>query len=249
VTSESKLIGVVYGDEDDFDDDLRSFLPQDVAMWTEHFGTLPPRDEVEWLKAMAASPGIDDAALRLTRKRPGAIVFAVNSPSVIRGPEGAAEISRRLSASAGGVPAVTTSEAMVEAVRALGVRRLAVSVPYGPPVSDIVRAYFESYGIEVVGMHALDLPNANNWEALLVPDSLVLDMVRDADVDGADAIYVGCTSLRTAHLADDMERIAGKPVVTANGATMWQGLRLMGVRPERADRGALFRLTAGAAAT
>ena len=244
MANDPRLIGVIYGDEDDFDDDLRGFLPPDVVMWTEHFGTLPPRDEVEWLKAMAASPGIDDAALRLTRKQPGAIVFAVNSPSVIRGPEGAADISRRISHSAGGVPATTTSEAMVEAVRALGVRTLAVSVPYGPPVSDIVQAYFAAYGIEVVGMHALDLPNANNWEALHVPDATIVDMVRDADVPRADAIYVGCTSLRTAHLADELERVAGKPVVTANGATMWHGLRLMNVPAARPDRGALFRLPA-----
>ena len=33
-------------------------------------------------------------------------------------------------------------------------------------------------------------------------------------------------------------------VVTANGATMWHGLRLMNVPAARPDRGALFRLPA-----
>jgi maleate isomerase len=140
-----------------------------------------------------------------------------------------------------GAQAVTTSEAMVEAVQALGVQRLSVSVPYGPVVSAAVRSCFEAGGIEVVAVVGLDLPNANNWEALLLPDEDVLEMVRAADRADADAIYVGCTSLRTAHLMERAESAVGKPVVTANGATVWQGLRLMGHPARLAARGALYR--------
>jgi maleate cis-trans isomerase len=131
---------------------------------------------------------------------------------------------------------------MVEAVRALGVRRLSVTVPYGPVVSAAVRGCFEAGGIDVVAVRGLDLPNANNWEALLLPDETVIDMVRAGDAPDAEAIYVGCTSLRTAHLMARLEDAVGKPVVTANGATIWQGLRLMGEPARAANRGALYRI-------
>ena len=237
------LLGAIYADEDDLTADLEGFLPPGVRLLTEHYPVLPPDDEVTWLRRMAAHPGIEAAAERLAERGPGAIVFAVNSFSVIDGPTGAAAISGRISSS-GGAPAVTTSEAMVEAVRALGVRRLAVGVPYGPPVTEIMTGYFAAYGVEVVKMHGLDLPNANNWEALLLPDDVVVEMAVAADAPGADAVYLGCTSLRTAHLVTRMEERLGKPVVTANAATIWRGLGLAGYPARRAGLGRLFDLAA-----
>jgi maleate isomerase len=237
------VMGAIYADEDDIDEDLAGFLPPGVELRTEHYPSYPPDDdEIRWVRRMAAHPGIQEAAKRLAAHGAGAIVYSINSFSAIDGPVGAAAISDRIRVAADGVPAVTTSGAMVEAVRALGVRRLAVSVPYGPVVSGAVRECFESGGVDVVALCGLDLPNANNWEALLLSDEAVIDMVRAADSAQAEAIYVGCTSLRTAHLMERAEEAVGKPVVTANGATIWQGLRLMGHAGRRADRGSLFHL-------
>ncbi|MGH6952732.1 MAG: maleate cis-trans isomerase family protein, partial [Alphaproteobacteria bacterium] len=162
--------------------------------------------------------------------------------SVIRGPAGAADISRRLGRAAGGVPAVTTSEAMVEAVQALALERIGVAVPYGPPVTDIIRDFFASAGIRVARMHGLDLPNANNWEALRLPDDAVIRMVAGADSPEAEGVCLGCTSLRTGHLMAALEGAVGKPVVTANGATMWRALRLMGVADRPDHLGRLFKV-------
>lgn len=238
-----RLIGAIYADEDDIDADLAAFLPPGVTLRTEHYPSLPAdEDEIAWVRRMAAHPGIEEAAARLAPHRPGAIVFSINSFSAIDGPAGAARIAERISRAAGGVPAVTTSAAMVAAVLALGVRRLSITVPYGPIVSAAVRGCFESAGVEVVAVRGLDLPNANNWEALLLPDETVIDMVRAGDAADAEAVYVGCTSLRTAHLMERLEDAVGKPVVTANGATIWQGLRLMGEPGRVVERGALFRL-------
>lgn len=240
---ERALLGAIYADEDDIDADLTGFLPPGVELRTEHYPSYAPLDDtVEWARRMARHPGIEEAAARLAVHEPGAIIYPINSFSAIDGPEGAARIAARISRAAGGIPAITTSGAMVDAVRALGVRLLSVSVPYGPVVSAAVRSCFEAGGIEVVAVTGLDLPNANNWEALLLPDETVIDMVRAGDVPGAEAIYVGCTSLRTAHLMEAAEAAVGKPVVTANAATVWRGLQLMGRAARIEGRGALFRL-------
>lgn len=241
--SDRPLVGAIYADEDDIDADLTGFLPPSVELLTEHYPSYPPLDDtVEWARRMARHPGIDEAASRLAERQPASIIYPINSFSAIDGPAGAARIADRISTAAGGIPAVTTSAAMVEAALALGVRRLSVSVPYGPVVSAAVRGCFEAAGVEVVAVVGLDLPNANNWEALLLPDETVIDMVRAGDVAGADAIYVGCTSLRTAHLVEAAEAAVGKPVITANAATVWRGLRLANLLTRRQDRGALFRL-------
>src|SRR5688572_21506873 len=148
-----RLMGAIYGDEDDIDADLAAFLPPGAELLTEHYPSLPADDdEIAWVRRMAAHPGIEDAAARLAPRQPGAIVYSINSFSAIDGPAGAARIADRISRAAGGVPAVTTSGAMVEAVRALGVRRLSVTVPYGPVVSAAVRGCFEAAGIDVVAV-------------------------------------------------------------------------------------------------
>jgi maleate isomerase len=236
-----RLLGAIYADEDDIDADLRAFLPEGVSLRSEHYSSLPPhQDTVQWARWMAASPGIEAAAERLADAGPDAVIYPINSFSAVDGPAGARRISDRIRAAAG-APAVTTSEAMVGAARALGVRRLSVSVPYGAVISSAVRTCFEAGGIEVVAVVGLDLPNANNWEALLLPDDEVLDMVRAGDHRDADAIYVGCTSLRTAHLMERAEDAVGKPVITANAATVWRALQLMGCDTRVPDRGALYR--------
>jgi len=239
--ADSMLMGAIYADEDDIDADLAGFLPSGFRLQTEHYPSYPPdEDTVAWVRRMAAHPGIEQAAASLASLGPGAIIYPINSFSAIDGPVGARRIADRIRAAAGGIPAVTTSGAMVDAVRALGIRRLSISVPYGPVVSAAVRECFEAAGIEVVAVAGLDLPNANNWEALLLPDETVIDMVRAGDVPGAEGIYVGCTSLRTAHLVEAAEAAVGKPVVTANAATVWQGLRLMGRPTAIPGHGALY---------
>ena len=44
----------------------------------------------------------------------------------------------------------------------------------------------------------------------------------------ADAVFISCTGMRTAEVVGQMEASMGKPVVTANQATLWRLGRLAG---------------------
>ena len=55
---------------------------------------------------------------------------------------------------------------------------------------------------------------------------LVLQLV---DRPGADGIFINCTGIRMSAIFVSMEERAGKPVVSALQATVWETLRIAGV--------------------
>ena len=56
----------------------------------------------------------------------------------------------------------------------------------------------------------------------------------------ADAVFISCTGMRTAAIIDVLETSLGKPVVTANQATLWRVRWLAGVSTATSDRGRLL---------
>ncbi|HEU4362939.1 MAG TPA: Asp/Glu/hydantoin racemase, partial [Mycobacterium sp.] len=48
-----------------------------------------------------------------------------------------------------------------------------------------------------------------------------------ADDPKAEAIFVSCTNLRTYDIIDPLEKMLGKPILTANQLTMWACLGRM----------------------
>ena len=83
-----------------------------------------------------------------------------------------------------------------------------------------------------LGIHGLDIN--------LVPLDKVYRLARQVDRSEADGIYVACTSFRTLEIIGALEQDVGKPVVSANQATMWEALRLAGVKACRPGLGRLF---------
>jgi maleate cis-trans isomerase len=59
----------------------------------------------------------------------------------------------------------------------------------------------------------------------------------------AAAILLPDTALHTVRWLEDLEESVGKPVLTANQVTVWEGMRLAGCSPAVAGLGSLFRGT------
>ena len=68
----------------------------------------------------------------------------------------------------------------------------------------------------------------------------VLDFVASNDNADAQAVLVPDTALHTVAWLTDLEERLGKPVLTANQVSVWEGLRLVGETAPRAGLGALF---------
>ncbi|HLI39818.1 MAG TPA: maleate cis-trans isomerase [Streptosporangiaceae bacterium] len=175
---------------------------------------------------------------------PDAVMWACTSGSFVFGWEGAARQARALSEAAG-VPASSTSFAFVSAARALGVRRVAVAASYPEDVAGLFAAFLEAGGLDVTGLAAGGIRTAAEVGAL--GEDEVMRLVTAHDRPDAEALLVPDTAMRTAGLAGRLERELGKPVLTANQVTVWEGLRLAGDTRARSGPGALFAGRAAAA--
>jgi maleate isomerase len=130
-----------------------------------------------------------------------------------------------------GVPAVATTPAVVEALRAFGAKRISVATPYPEWKNRQLGAYFEAQGFEVLNVegepHAAA---AGNQEINDEPPENVLRFAAQLCRPDADALVCACTAWRSMETAEALERRTGKPVVTANQAMLWAALRALGSR-------------------
>jgi maleate isomerase len=188
--------------------------------------------------------GLADRLLDATRLLAAAplhsIVFACTSGSFVGGRGYDDRIIARMSAVAGGIPVTTTTTALVAGLRALGARRVALAAPYTQAVTDRAAAYLEAYEFGVAASACLGL---DDDVAIGFTEPETVDrLVRSVDRPGADAVVISCTNLRTAGLIEPLEAALGKPVISANQASFWHGLRLAGYRDRVPHYGRLMEL-------
>ena len=141
-----------------------------------------------------------------------------------------------------GVPVVLNWSAIVDALTAVGARRIAMAAGYYRPTwIDASIAFFESAGIEVVwagdvvdvGLvtdHAekLVIEAATNWD---YPDELVHGACVGAarHAPDADAVCQTGSGMRTPFVVERVEHDTGMPLVATDLALYWAALRQVGV--------------------
>ena len=171
-----------------------------------------------------------------------AVIWACTSGSFVFGWDGAAAQVRAMGQLAG-VPASSTSFAFADAAARLGVRRVAVAATYPQDVAERFVSFLATAGIGVVQLSTLGIVTAAEVGAL--GRDQVLEVARAGDHPDAEALLLPDTALHTVAWCDDLEQLLGKPVLTANQVSIWQGLRLAGDRTARSGLGQLFRTAPG----
>lgn len=233
-------IGFVYPDhaaEDDYPLAER-MLGDGTALRVEHiYGT--DLHAVPELLDLGSPARLSDGAALLAKHAPDAVVWACTSGSFVYGWDGAAEQVAGLSEAAGGLPASSTSLAFVHAAQTLGLRTVAVAASYPDDVANLFADFLGRGGIEVVAASAADIDTAA--EVGNLPADQVVDLAVSHDHPDADTLLIPDTAMRTLALVDDLERRLGKPVLTANQVTVWEGLRIAGVTRAYDGLGTLLR--------
>ena len=154
---------------------------------------------------------------------PRAVVWACTSGSFVYGPQGARDQVDRLARDCG-APASSTSFAFVDAVRAIGVRDVAICASYPDEVAALFVDFLAAADIRVVSMSSAGIDTAAEV-GTLTPEQ-VLTLAAANDHPYAEALLVPDTAMHTIQLLPELESALGKPVLTANQVTVWQGLRL-----------------------
>jgi maleate isomerase len=169
--------------------------------------------------------GMAQAARLLADARVDVVAWAGTSGSWL-GVDRELALADQLSAAAG-VPATTSTLAVLAACRAYGVRRLGLVSPYTADVSMRIAEQLGRHGIDVVNHQYRGL--TTNFDFAAVEESTVTAMIAAA-ADGVDAVVVMCTNVDGIAAAAHAETRLGIPVFDSIAATVWHAATLAGDR-------------------
>lgn len=216
-------IGVVAPFDFALDRELWRWAPDDVSLYLTRLPFVPVPVTVEMASALSNQRNVRRATKAVLAPEPHVVAYACASGSFVHGRRGEQQLVRGILA-AGAPSAATTSGALLESLGLLRARRISVVTPYIDSVTERLLAYLAEGGIEVVASVGLGLLS-HIWK---VGYGEVVDAVTAVDRPEAEAVFVSCTNVPTYDIIAPLERLLGKPVLTANQVTMCAALARFG---------------------
>lgn len=199
--------------------DLMMLRPPGVSLHFARAGgyeldAVPDSDQMRGF----ALASLDEVIGSLAATRPDLILYGCTSATLAHGPEFDREFAERIRALAG-VPTVTAAGALVEALHAQVVERVAFGSPYVEQLNREAIAFLSTSGVETVSSAHIGTDLGNYGQGELTPDQ-VFELGVRADSPQAQALVLSCTDMRAVEVIDRLEAALGKPVVTSNQALM-----------------------------
>ena len=185
-----------------------------------------------------AIPRVLPAAEALAKQ--GAKVISVfgSSLTFYKGAKFNEELTQRVT-KATGVPATTQSNGLVDGLKTVNAKKIAVATAYTDTVTERLKVFLEEHGFEVTfakGLGYERIPEgAATQEILFNLGADCYDKSRKAD-----ALVVSCGALRTLDLIVPLESRIKVPVVSSTPHGLMNGVRLLGVSPRAQGFGMVF---------
>ena len=227
-----------YAAEDDYPL-LEKTLGPSVALPVVHTSVGEDAHRVDALLDLGSADRLAEGAEALRMLGVDAVIWACTSGSFVFGWAGARQqadgLAQRL-----GVPASSTAFAFVHAAHALGVDRVVVAATYPSDIAGHFVDFLGAGGLEVVRLSSRGILTAEEVGRIGREDVVQFAVANDDPT--AEAVLLPDTALHTAAWLDELEDRLGKPVLTANQVSVWEGLRIAGHTGRHAGAGALFRL-------
>ncbi|MDT0549878.1 MULTISPECIES: decarboxylase [Streptomyces] len=218
-------VGVVAPFDFALDRELWRWVPDQVSLHLTRTPFVPVEVSLDLARLVSEHETLHEAVRALCAIAPEVVAYACTSGSFVGGVAGERAMCAAMT-QAGEMPSLTTSGALLGALREIGARRIAVVTPYTKSVTDSLEEYLGEAGITVTGRAYLGLTR-HIWK---VPYRDVVDMARQAVVGAADALFISCTNLPTYDVIPQLEAELRMPVLSANQVTMWAALRAIGER-------------------
>ena len=139
----------------------------------------------------------------------------------------------------GPAPVVTSAGALVEGLKALGAKKIAVLAPYIKPLTALVVDYIEHEGIEV--LDAISLEIADNLEVGARDPRAPIEISRRLNTANCDAVVISaCVQMPSLASVQPVEDRLGLPVVSSAVCTTHQMLKALGLKTVAPNAGALL---------
>ena len=186
-------------------------------------------------------PKVAKAAKELRDKGAQGIALMGTSLTFYKG----AEFNRSLTQSmreATGLPCVTMSTAIIEGLKAVKGKRVAVATAYQDEVNRRLVTFLNESGFQVEVIKGLSIEAIDDLDKVTDDRLMVLcgDVCRSAP--RADSLLISCGGLVTLRIHAALEEKYKLPVVSSTPATLWAAMRMMGLSGRAAGLGRLLEI-------
>jgi arylmalonate decarboxylase len=185
-----------------------------------------------------AIPRVVPVAHALAKR--GAKVISVfgSSLTFYRGAKFNEELTQRVT-KATGLPATTQSNGLVDGLRTVNAKRVALATAYTDIVTGRLKVFLEEHGFEVTSAQGLGYERIPEGAAT---QEILFKLGADAYANSrkADALVMSCGALRTLDLIVPLEGKIAVPVVSSTPHGLMNVVRLLGVNPRAQGFGMVF---------
>jgi arylmalonate decarboxylase len=171
---------------------------------------------------------IAPAAQKLAQRGAKAVVLMGTSLSFYKGSAFNVQLAEAIR-KATGLPATTMSSAVVDGLRKVGAKKVAVATAYNEEVNGRLRAFLKESGFEVLVVKGLGIEKVEDVDRVTQPQLLDFSAGVHKSAPSADAMLVSCGGLRTLEIIAPLEQRTKVPVVSSTPHALWSGARLLGL--------------------
>jgi len=186
-------------------------------------------------------PKVANAAKELRDKGAQGIALMGTSLTFYKG----ADFNRRLTQSmheATGLPCITMSTAIIEGLKAVNGKRVAVATAYQEEVNRRLVAFLNESGFQVAFIKGLSIENIDDLDKVTDDQLMVLCSEVCRSAPQADSLLISCGGLVTLRIHVALEKQFKVPVVSSTPAALWAAMRMMGQSGRAPGFGRLMEL-------
>jgi arylmalonate decarboxylase len=136
---------------------------------------------------------------------------------------------RKMVVDASGLPATTMSNGVIDGLKAVGAKRVAVATAYNDVVNDRLRAFLVEHGLTPVVVTGMGIEAIADVDKVTQQDLLEFGARVRASAPDADSMLLSCGGFRTLELIAPLEARTGVPVISSMPHGLWAGARLVGM--------------------
>jgi len=176
----------------------------------------------------AVLPKIPAAAEKLAAAGAEAIELTGTSLTFYKG-EPFNQKLRETVTKASGLKATTMSNGVIDGLKAVGAKRVAVATAYNDEVNERLHAFLIEHGLEPLVVKGLGIEAMTDVDKVTQNDLIEFGARVRATAPDADSLLVSCGGFRTLEIIAPLEAKTGVPVISSMPHGLWAGARLVGM--------------------
>tara|TARA_Y100001970_G_scaffold214435_1_gene262236 strand:- start:1143 stop:1889 length:747 start_codon:yes stop_codon:yes gene_type:complete len=133
---------------------------------------------------------------------------------------------------------ITPSSAAINALKKMGVKKIAIFTPYSEKLNKQVVDYFKTENFNVLSNSYFDILNDN--DIAKVDPEYLFQVITKMDISDSEAIFISCTNLPALDIIDKLEKKLNKIVLSSNQVLIWDTLKSINQKKTINGFGRLF---------